>query len=154
MHNLSMPAFAPSLPLALPRPALANRSLCPTLSFRPALRPRPLLRCATASPEDPPEQESDSSSSVDWDNDWNSFRASGMVSDAGPGRAPPSAQEKAVRNVAAQVERAQGALPTRQELFADWRFWVGIIVALSLFTAAVGGSQVQQVQQVAPVGSM
>jgi hypothetical protein len=103
-----------------------------------------------ASPNDGNDGQGDDAapSSVDWDSDWSKFKTAGMQSDAPVGRAPPTAQEKAVRKAAAQVRNVASTLPTRQALFADWRFWVAILVSLSVFTAVVGGSQSQQPLQV------
>lgn len=86
-------------------------------------------------------------SNIDWNADWSKYRrdlAEGAAPSAPPGRAPPTPAEKAARKAAAQVSSIKNTLPTRQALFADWRFWIAILLALSLFTAAVGSSQSQQ----------
>lgn len=86
-------------------------------------------------------------SEFDWNADWNKYQqdlAEGLAPAAPPGRAPPTPAEKAARTAAARVSTIKGSLPSRQALFADWRFWVAVLLALSLFTAALGGSQSPQ----------
>jgi hypothetical protein len=84
-------------------------------------------------------------SDVDWNAEWSRFTSAGMVSDAPKGREPPSRSAKvamkAVSTVQASMNNVTNNMPSREVLFADWRFWVGLILALSVFTAAVGSSQ-------------
>lgn len=153
-HSVSVPAFSSAVPVSsrhglAPRPrniTPRRKCTCAPVPLGQAPR-RAILRAeaGTASPGDKNDGGEDAAPSpVDWDSDWSTFKATGMRTDAGPGRAPPTAQEKAVKKVAAQVQSVTNNLPTRQKLFADWRFWVAILVSLSLFTALVGGSQSQQ----------
>jgi hypothetical protein len=108
--------------------------------------PPPRAEAGTASPNDGNEGagEEAAPSSIDWDSDWNKFKSAGMVSDAPPGRAPQTVQEKAARKAVAQVKNVANSLPSRQALFADWRFWTAVLLSLSLFTALVGNSQANQ----------
>lgn len=140
-------AFTAPSPLAL-----SHRAVPPPggfLSARPrhvlARCARPRVRCAAgaASPNDGGDGggEDAAPSSIDWDSDWSNFRSAGMASDAPPGRAPPTAQERAARKAAEQVRNVTSSLPTRQALFADWRFWAAVLLSLSVFTALVGNSQ-------------
>lgn len=76
-------------------------------------------------------------SSIDWNKLWADFQESGGQSQAPSGREPTSKQEIARRKVAKGIRNMSNALPARQQLFADWRFWLAIILALSFFTAFV-----------------
>jgi len=77
---------------------------------------------------------------VDWNESWTRFRASGMVSDAPAGRQPPTEAEKAARRARSVLEDTKDKLPSREVVLADWRFWVGLLLVLSLFTAYVNAS--------------
>lgn len=82
-------------------------------------------------------------SSVDWNKLWIDFQASGGQSQAPSGREPTSKQEMARRKVAKGIRSVSNTLPTRQQLFADWRFWLAIILSLSFFTAFVQSTTTQ-----------
>lgn len=89
-------------------------------------------------------------SSVDWNAEWSKFANEGMTSSAPKGREPPSATERAARRAATAVKSRVGSvtskLPSRRALFGDWRFWIAVIFALSVLTAAVGNSHSNQLQ--------
>lgn len=79
-------------------------------------------------------------SSIDWNKSWADFQASGGRSMAPSGREPVSKEEVARQKALNRLRSVSNSLPSRQKLFADWRFWVSIILALSLFTAFVQSS--------------
>lgn len=88
-----------------------------------------------------PDSDADNGGSdVDWNESWTRFRASGMVSDAPAGRQPPTEAEKAARRAQQVLEDTKGKLPSREVVLADWRFWIGLLLVLSLFTAWVNAS--------------
>lgn len=100
-------------------------------------------RVATRMTFSPPPKDNDGKDErddVDWNESWTRFRASGMVSDAPAGRQPPTEAEKAARRAREVIEGTKGKLPSREAVLADWRFWVGILLVLSLFTAYVNAS--------------
>ncbi|PXF44730.1 hypothetical protein BWQ96_05489 [Gracilariopsis chorda] len=137
-------AFTSALPLSLlPCCPSAKRTFLTPIRRNIALSARPLRRTTPLCTTDKPDRSEDSDphdipqSAVDWNSEWSNFRLSGMQSQAPPGRQPLSAQEKARRNMQAKVQTVTSNMPTRQQLFADWRFWVAIILSLSLFSAFV-----------------
>lgn len=79
-------------------------------------------------------------SSIDWNKSWSDFQASGGRSMAPSGREPVTKEEVARQKALNRLRSVSNSLPSRQKLFADWRFWVSIILALSLFTAYVQSS--------------
>lgn len=79
-------------------------------------------------------------SSIDWNKSWADFQASGGQSTAPVGREPLSREERTRRKMVNQMRDVTESLPTRQQLFADWRFWVALILVLSLFTAFVNST--------------
>lgn len=79
-------------------------------------------------------------SAVDWNSEWTRFQKGGMRSMAPEGRQPVSKQEKVKRQVEGRLRRATSSVPSRQQLFADWRFWAALILALSLFSAFVNST--------------
>ena len=84
--------------------------------------------------------------SIDWNAAWTQFQESG-IKPMTKGREPlpreTVAAKKVVNRVRASVTQVTSRLPSRQMLFNDWRFWVGIILALSVFSALVGSSHPQ-----------
>lgn len=74
-------------------------------------------------------------SMIDWNQSWSDFQASGGRSMAPSGREPVSKEEVARQKIRNRFRSVSNSLPSRQKLFADWRFWIAIILALSLFTA-------------------
>lgn len=79
-------------------------------------------------------------SSIDWNKSWADFQASGGRSMAPSGREPVTKEEVARQKALKRLRSVSNSLPSRQRLFADWRFWVSIILALSLFTAYIQSS--------------
>lgn len=79
-------------------------------------------------------------SAIDWNKSWTDFQASGAKSSAPPGREPVTKAQVAQSKLNANVRSFSNALPSRQQLFADWRFWAAIIFALSVFSAFVQSS--------------
>mmetsp|Transcript_10416 Transcript_10416/g.18792 ORF Transcript_10416/g.18792 Transcript_10416/m.18792 type:complete len:180 (-) Transcript_10416:294-833(-) len=87
-------------------------------------------------------------SSVDWNSEWNRFASSGMKTEAGKGRSPTPKfilnAKRTLNSAKASVVNAKQNAPTFRQLSNDWKFWVAIIVALSVFSASVNYSQSQQ----------
>lgn len=79
-------------------------------------------------------------SAVDWNSEWTRFQKGGMRSMAPEGRQPVSKQEKVKRQVEGRLRRAASSVPSRQQLFGDWRFWAALILALSLFSAFINST--------------
>lgn len=79
-------------------------------------------------------------STVDWNSEWSSFRESGGRSMAPKGREPVSKEELARKKTMNSIRSVTNRVPSRQALFADWRFWVAIILTLSVFSAFVQSS--------------
>lgn len=95
------------------------------------------VRAAKEDDPEPKEPHDIPQSAVDWNSEWSRFSASGMRSMAPEGREPTSKEELARQRAINNVRKVTDKLPSRQKLFADWRFWVAVIVALSLFTSFV-----------------
>lgn len=53
------------------------------------------------------------------------------------GREAVSKEELAASRAAGRVREAAGKMPSGAGLMRDWRFWVGIIATLSIFSAFV-----------------
>lgn len=131
-------------------PSLACSRTSPVVQRRQA---RPIWRASTTPPsgsqsgdggagkKDENEDHDIPQSTVDWNGEWNKFQDSGMRSMAPKGREPVSKEELVASRVRGKVKAVSTKLPSRQQLFRDWRFWVAIIVALSLFSAFVQSSQ-------------
>jgi hypothetical protein len=83
---------------------------------------------------------------VDWNKEWSQFTADGMRSDAPKGREPPSKAEKVAAQAEARLAGLKASIPDARTLTADWRFWIAIVVALSVVTAVIGSAQTQQPQ--------
>lgn len=60
-----------------------------------------------------------------------------MRSSAPKGRQPLSDVERQRREAVTKLRNATENLPSRQQLFADWRFWASIILVLSIFSALI-----------------
>lgn len=57
------------------------------------------------------------------------------------GREPATKKEKNVVNkMQLAVANVGNKLPRREVVVRDWRFWLAVILGLSVFSAAVGGS--------------
>lgn len=144
-------------PTAVPPRALRALSFCPLPSQRLQPLRRARVAVASLSPADEDERPRDGEEpegSVDWNASWAEFRGSGMVSDAPAGREAVTKREMAARRASARVrssvQNAAASVPSRQALFRDWRFWLGIIFALSLFSAFVNSTAVPD----APAGGV
>lgn len=108
--------------------------------------------CAAAGPPPPADEDEAESgsgseehdipqSAVDWNNEWSKFQEGGMRSMAPQGREAVSKQEVAAARAKARINAVTSKVPSRQQLFKDWRFWLAIIATLSLFSAFVQSSQ-------------
>lgn len=87
-------------------------------------------------------------SSIDWNQQWTEFQASGGRSTAPPGREPIPKQVVVKRKLINRVRKVQDTLPSRQKLFSDWRFWLCIILSLSLFTAFINSTSSAALPQI------
>lgn len=87
-------------------------------------------------------------STIDWNKSWADFQATGSRSGAPPGREPLSKQEVARKKVSKSIRSVTNTLPSRQQLFADWRFWLTIIIALSFFTAFIQSTSTPSVNTI------
>mmetsp|Transcript_3459 Transcript_3459/g.9457 ORF Transcript_3459/g.9457 Transcript_3459/m.9457 type:complete len:167 (-) Transcript_3459:209-709(-) len=65
--------------------------------------------------------------SVDWNEEWSEFAASGMRSHAGPGIAP---SPKLLRDLRRTLQQQ-----SLEELSNDWRVWAGVIALCGLLSA-------------------
>lgn len=139
--------FATSTPFSLSQarqaPACSRRA---RLGQRYRVRPA----CGAEAPPPPDEKSGDNGpneehdipqSAVDWNSEWSKFQADGMRSMAPRGREPVSKEELAASRTMSRIRSVTDKVPTRQQLFRDWRFWVAIIATLSLFSAFVQSSQ-------------
>lgn len=79
------------------------------------------------------------STSVDWSVEWNRFlQAGGAQSQRLPkDRRVPTEPEKVIARARNSLQRATSEWPTREQLVRDWRFWVAVLLTLSLATAAI-----------------
>lgn len=132
--------FVPAVPALSARSAFAPRAA----SARALRRARVPLHCSAATPPSR-DDDKEGETNVDWNESWVRFRSSGMSSDAPPGRSAVTPQQLAAKRAATKarnaIEDVRNNVPSRQELFRDWRFWVAIIFALSLFSAFINSTQ-------------
>lgn len=115
-------------------PARFSRS---SFRFRFRFRLHPVCNSDKSDPPDEGEPHEIPQSAIEWNSEWAKFRESGMRSFAPEGRQPLTAQQRARRNVQKKIRNATDMMPSRQQLFADWRFWLALILSLSLFSAFV-----------------
>ena len=134
--TMSSTAFLSPICLPLSSPSTLSITRRRAVSYR---KTRPTRVFCAAAQDDKSDDDAHDipQSSIDWNAKWAEFTASGMQSDAPKGRQPLTAAEKQRRNAMAKLRNASDNLPTRRQLFADWKFWVAIILALSLFSAFV-----------------
>lgn len=136
-------------PLSLTARSSFHGARCPRLTIlnRPlAFRRLPQLSATPPPPPPPPPSDSDEDpheipqSTVDWNKSWSDFQSSGMKSMAPEGREPVTKEQLARQKAANRLRSIPDSLPSRRQLFSDWRFWVAIILTLSLFSAFVQSS--------------
>lgn len=99
----------------------------------------PLSSDPTEAPENQKKPHEIPQSTIDWNAAWQNYKISGKQP-MNKGREPAKQISKLERTV--KQARQKFVLPPRAVLFKDWRFWLTVIVALSVFSAMVSqGSQ-------------
>jgi len=92
------------------------------------------------------EQHKIPSSDVDWNSEWSRFTSSGMKSQV-KGREPVPkavlATKRSMNSAKRLTDSASASLPTWGQLRRDWRFWLAVILALSLLTSFLNTTAVQ-----------